>query len=70
MELQQKYEKLLAFVRSIANELPSGIYFRDPADEPTPSGFPEEAARLIREISDIYFVCGLCGEKYKGFHQC
>jgi hypothetical protein len=65
MELQQKYEKLLAFVRSIANELPS-----DPTDGPTPSGFPEEATRLIREISDIHFVCRLCGKKYKGFHQC
>lgn len=64
MELEQKYKKLLAFVVSLANEVPS-----DPAIR-TASGIPEDAARLIREITDIDLVCRLCGERYRGFHQC
>jgi len=75
MTLEQKfainYEKLLAFVKSVANEMPS-----DPADGPTTSGFPEEADRLIKEITlgirTEDYACDFCGEQVKSgdFHQC
>lgn len=66
MDLQTKYETLLRFVQTIADDLPAELENR-----PTTSGYPEQALLVLKSISDgEYTECKLCGRFFTGFHQC